>query len=133
MNNFEVKRTSDHFFQIALHIFHHHIESGKGSRVFWFKNFDDFNDLRMLEFSQERDFTQYALAVYFIFKNILHALDCDLLACRLLKSPTHASVTSNADNFLYFVVRSNFPIRKLCILLTLGKCGDLMTLLHCVG
>ena len=75
----EVNVRLDYLLEVRFSVLHNDVQRVKLSWIFGVEELYEFDYEGMFEFSHEGDFTQNAFAVSFIFKDILHAFDCDLL------------------------------------------------------
>jgi hypothetical protein len=94
--DFQVDVGLDDLLEIGFGVFHYHV---KGVEVLWVrrvKDFDELDDEGMAKLVHECDLAQDSFAVSFVLKNVLHSLDCDFAARRLLYSKSDLTVAACA-------------------------------------
>lgn len=113
MQKLQVDTAFNYFLEIALGELHDHVEGFETVGFFWGQQLDEFDDHGVAQLAEEGDLTENALAVDLVLEDVLHALDGDLFARRLLSSLADLAVAASAQNLGALVVVAHFPVSEL--------------------
>ena len=103
----------DNFLEITFRVLHYHVQSVEGCWVLGIEQLDQFDYEGVLQLAHQCHLTEDAFAVCFILKDVLHPLDCDLLAGASTCSKRDFTVATCSQETLTHVVRADLPFCKL--------------------